>query len=271
MTDTAAKTIPDHSRKRGYAVKEIITTEHTYIERLKMAVDVFVKPLAINRVLDPAEIKKQFDMLGQIYAFHQNYLSLEENGFVLFFSDLCDHFELYAKYLVDYEPSMQKRGYLLTSNRKFADFIERTQQQPDVMNLESLLIMPVQRIPRYRLLLEQVLKYTPIEHPDHDVVKSCLEKICELATSNNEAIRARENHFKIMEIMMQIEPRSRVQLLDDENRKFIKESSLKRQCRYVWQPSVHKYHITFQLIYLQTLNRYFHSFRFVNNHVHNSR
>ncbi len=99
------------------------------------------------------------------------------------------------------------------------------------MNIESLLIMPVQRIPRYRLLLEQLLKYTPAEHEEYAVVRTALDKICDVAMFNNEAIRARENKTKTMAIMMQIEPRSRIDLLDDSSRMFIKDGALLRQCR----------------------------------------
>jgi hypothetical protein len=32
--------------------------------------------------------------------------------------------------------------------------------------IESLLIMPVQRVPRYKMLLESLIKYTPDEDPE---------------------------------------------------------------------------------------------------------
>jgi hypothetical protein len=130
---------------------------------------------------------------------------------------------------------MQRRAHLLIYNRKFSDFIEKTEKDPRLQNqkLEAFLILPVQRIPRYRLLLEQLLKYTPEDHPDYPIVKEALNKICELAMYNNEAIRARENMNKIMEIMMQIEPTSRVDLLAEKDRRFVKEAPLQRQCRQV--------------------------------------
>ena len=49
-------------------------------------------------------------------------------------------------------------------------FLAQTQQaQPEChrLDLRSLLIMPVQRIPRYNLLLGELLKETPNTHPDH--------------------------------------------------------------------------------------------------------
>jgi hypothetical protein len=37
--------------------------------------------------------------------------------------------------------------------------------------LESIIIMPIQRIPRYKLLLEDLLKRTPEAHPDCTLLK----------------------------------------------------------------------------------------------------
>jgi len=37
--------------------------------------------------------------------------------------------------------------------------------------LESIIIMPIQRIPRYKLLLEDLLKRTPDAHPDCNLLK----------------------------------------------------------------------------------------------------
>ena len=76
-----------------------------------------------------------------------------------------------------------------------------------------------------------MLKYTPTNHTEYDVVKRALEKISDMAMFSNEAIRARENKTKIMEIMLSINPLSRVDLLDDQDRRFIKEGILSRQCR----------------------------------------
>ena len=89
----------------------------------------------------------------------------------------------------------------------------------------------MQRIPRYRLLLEQLLKFTPEDHEQREQVDAALSRICEVNRDNNEAIRARENRQKIMEVMMSMESRSRVDLLGDHQRRFVKEGALFRQCR----------------------------------------
>lgn len=44
-------------------------------------------------------------------------------------------------------------------------FIEHCQ---NAIIIESLLIQPIQRIPRYSLLLEDLFKNTPMDHPDYE-------------------------------------------------------------------------------------------------------
>jgi hypothetical protein len=232
-----SKTNPDENKKRFYVIQEIISTEMTYIERLKLTLEYVIKPLTELKVIDVADMNQQFETFGKVYELHSRHSisgSTSRNlTFVDLFEDMGRNIDIYSTYLVNYEPAMQRRAALLTSNRKFADFVDKVQKNPDLQgqNLESLLILPVQRIPRYRLLLEQLLKYTTNDHPDYQTVQSALDKICELAHYNNEAIRARENNNKLMSIMMQIQPTNRPNLLDDKNRKFLKEATLQKQCR----------------------------------------
>jgi hypothetical protein len=53
----------------------------------------------------------------------------------------------------------------MTSNKKFMQVVEEAVKDPRCFGLgiESLLIAPVQRIPRYRLLFSELLKwYVPL-------------------------------------------------------------------------------------------------------------
>lgn len=225
------------NKKRGFVIQEIIATETTYLQRLKFAIEYVIKPLKEIKILSEEDVVKQFNFLESIYNLHNEHRidgSDSQNlKFVELFDAIGHNIQCYSDYLVNYEPAMQRRAHLLIYNRKFADFIEKVEKEPHLQGqkIESLLILPVQRIPRYRLLLEQLLKYTPEDHVDYQVVQSALENICALAMYNNEAIRARENLNKMMEIMMSIEPTSRMDLLAEKGRKFIKEGPLQKQCR----------------------------------------
>jgi len=57
--------------------------------------------------------------------------------------------------------------------------------------LESLLIQPVQRVPRYRMLLAELLKYTKNDNKDYARIKGALDTVSIAATHCNEGLRAR--------------------------------------------------------------------------------
>ena len=84
----------------------------------------------------------------------------------------------------------------------------------------------VQRVPRYRLLLKELLSHTPEEHADRRALEKALGIVEQAATHINEGIRRRENMEKILEVQ-QDEGVSLVQ----PSRVFMKEGTLFKLCR----------------------------------------
>eukprot|EP01033_Poteriospumella_lacustris_P001228 gene1228-894_t len=233
---TAAEEDP-RAKKRFYVIQEILSTEHTYVTRLKLTIDVVLGQMRSQNILDKKDLALQFEGIEKIYELHARHsldgTTSQNLKFLSLFEDIASNCDIYSQYLANYEPAMQRRGHLLTKNRRYSDFVANLEKDPVMQgaNLEALLILPVQRIPRYRLLMEQLIKYTPEDHPDHATLQTSLATISLTAEYNNEAIRARENKEKILQIMLQIEPTTRVDLLEDVNRRFVMEATLLRQCR----------------------------------------
>eukprot|EP00466_Bigelowiella_natans_P019571 jgi/Bigna1/146608/aug1.118_g21316 len=67
-------------------------------------------------------------------------------------------------------------------------------------NLPSLLIRPVQRVPRYRLLLEAYLKYTDEGHPDYQDLQEALISIQKTADMINKDVENQRQRAKVEEI-----------------------------------------------------------------------
>ncbi|PFH54653.1 hypothetical protein AMATHDRAFT_134378 [Amanita thiersii Skay4041] len=91
---------------------------------------------------------------------------------------------------------------LTTSQRKrIKAFLKRCRLNPrhTQLNLEGYLLLPVQRIPRYRLLLEELLRSTP---PSYDFMDDPLERalgeIASLANNMNEGKREAESRRKLV-------------------------------------------------------------------------
>ncbi|CAK5280096.1 unnamed protein product [Mycena citricolor] len=100
---------------------------------------------------------------------------------------------------------------LSTSQRKrLRTFMKRCQINPrhSQLNLEGYLLLPVQRIPRYRLLLEELLRATPptFEYMDDPLDRS-LAEISLLANNMNEGKRESESRQKLVQWQARIRGR----------------------------------------------------------------
>ena len=222
-------------------MKELILTEKTYVEKLKTLIEVFIVPIRDANIITVADIQSQFLNIENIYGLHiqlYNDLTQEENLADLKIGSifgLYAHFlKMYTQYLTNFEIAMTRRAELMTSNKSFSQLLDKSIVDPRCKGsgIESFLVEPVQRIPRYRMLMEQILKFTPEDHIDYEDLKASLAKVSEVAAHNNEAIRHREHKERIMSIMMTFEPRSRINLLDEPSRHLVKEGELLRQTRF---------------------------------------
>lgn len=100
---------------------------------------------------------------------------------------------------------------LSTSQKKrVRSYLKRCRMNPrhSQLNLEGYLLLPVQRIPRYRLLLEELLRSTP---PSGDYVEDPLDKalaeISSLANNMNEGKRESESRRKLVQWQARIRGR----------------------------------------------------------------
>jgi hypothetical protein len=68
----------------------------------------------------------------------------------------------------------------------------------------DFLIMPVQRIPRYSLLLNDLLKHTPTDHVDHAGLEAALNKINAVAHFINDTKAAQDDFVHVNEIQSRL-------------------------------------------------------------------
>lgn len=107
----------------------------------------------------------------------------------------------YTVYVVNYPKALVTLNDK-THKAQFAAFLKRALEQgaKQYQTVASYLIMPVQRIPRYQLLLRELLRVTPEAHPDHRYLTESLERMTELAVKINETIREEEELEKVIAI-----------------------------------------------------------------------
>lgn len=79
--------------------------------------------------------------------------------------------------------------------------MEKQETRPEVQNkLSALLIAPIQRIPRYKLLLQQLHELTTPSDPDFQSISDSLYKVEEAANHINQILEDQENIQRLLEV-----------------------------------------------------------------------
>ncbi|KAL4225608.1 Rho guanyl-nucleotide exchange factor [Mactra antiquata] len=97
------------------------------------------------------------------------------------------------------------------------------------LKIGALLITPVQRIPRYKMLLEDLLQNTKPCHHDYPQLKEAAKQVSDIALHINEHVRQNENFMKMLEIQNSFDSSARKILTP--GREFIKEGKLTKMSR----------------------------------------
>jgi hypothetical protein len=67
------------------------------------------------------------------------------------------------------------------------------------------MIRPIQRLPSVLLLLERLLKYTPLTHADYQQLTNAIDKLREVARKLNEERGKTEKHLSLFSIVNSID------------------------------------------------------------------
>lgn len=140
---------------------------------------------------------------------------------------------MYADYCVTYETAAQLVAKYKQTTNVFKELQEKNLAGsggvgPDILDF---LIMPVQRVPRYRLLLEQLLKYTPEDHADYASVKQASAIVSDKATEINHKMALVNQQKKLMELSTRFETVPLSEGLVQPYRHFVSEFTIE------WIPS----------------------------------
>jgi len=84
--------------------------------------------------------------------------------------------------------------------KKIKEAFELYQLKSTSLTLDAFLIMPVQRIPRYVLLLKELLKYSNPSHPDYALLEGAFNKVKAILEELNKGIDE-EAHVRVQKII----------------------------------------------------------------------
>jgi FYVE/RhoGEF/PH domain-containing protein 5/6 len=117
----------------------------------------------------------------------------------------------------------------LDSRREFAKWMREIEEaNPGIKQLGNLLIMPVQRMPRYVMLISSLLDRTPEWHRDHRPLKAGLALIEEMVMGVDGAIERQENLQKTYDVARRL---GMADLLSVDSRLYVRDGTLTKVCR----------------------------------------
>jgi hypothetical protein len=82
-------------------------------------------------------------------------------------------------------------------NKQFRKSLQNFQNNTHGLSLNGFLTKPIQRVTRYPLLIEKILKHTSIDHPDYQSTQEALDCARQLNERINKQICDQENHSRL--------------------------------------------------------------------------
>uniref|UniRef100_UPI00398E6179 FYVE, RhoGEF and PH domain-containing protein 4-like isoform X1 n=2 Tax=Pristiophorus japonicus TaxID=55135 RepID=UPI00398E6179 len=195
---------------------ELLLTEKAYVSKLHLLDQVFYAKLleeANSKGSFPAEVvTKIFSNISSIYTFHNQFLLPEletrmnlwtttpQIGDIL--QKLAPFLKMYGEYVKNFEKAMGLLKTWLGRSPQFKAIVEEIQKQEicGSLTMQHHMLEPIQRIPRYELLLKDYLKKLPENSSDRKDAEKSLEIISTAATHSNAAIRIMEKMKKLIDV-----------------------------------------------------------------------
>ncbi|OAD06377.1 hypothetical protein MUCCIDRAFT_160047 [Mucor lusitanicus CBS 277.49] len=172
-----------------FIISELYYTEKSYYQFLMFIRSNYMEPMQTASrskipLVKPADVHVLFyhlpdlismseKLLGKLEAYANDVGDSPGTAIGQIFKDMEDDFAVFLKYAIHYQGHM--KAIRRASNTGYAIKIDREsrtcRKESNRLGLADYLIAPFQRVPRYELLLKDLLKHTHIPHQKkHDLV-----------------------------------------------------------------------------------------------------
>ncbi|NWI87205.1 FGD2 protein, partial [Pitta sordida] len=187
---------------------ELLETEQAYVNRLHLLDQIFyaelMKEAKTGKVVPEEVVKMIFSNISSIYQFHAEFFLPELQkrmedwnrnpriGDVI--QKLAPFLKMYGEYVKNFDKAVELITAWSEKSPPFQELIADIQKRKVCANLtlQHHMLEPVQRIPRYELLLKDYVRKLPPESPDRGDAEKALEMIFMVAKHSNAAIAEME-------------------------------------------------------------------------------
>ncbi|CAG8511207.1 563_t:CDS:2 [Diversispora eburnea] len=193
---------------RARVVRELLETERKYVQDMEVLQN-YARELQNQDIVSADTIHLLFANLNQLVDFQRRFLinvesisseSPAEQRFGNLFIQMEENFAVYEPFCANYQFASELVIQETQNLQKLSKIVEPTYELP------SLLIKPIQRICKYPLLLQELLKFSnKDETPYYDEIERGLNAIKRVADRVNETRRKQENEAVVKDLERRVE------------------------------------------------------------------
>eukprot|EP01114_Cavostelium_apophysatum_P020568 TRINITY_DN6934_c0_g1_i2.p1 TRINITY_DN6934_c0_g1~~TRINITY_DN6934_c0_g1_i2.p1 ORF type:complete len:939 (+),score=251.24 TRINITY_DN6934_c0_g1_i2:1960-4776(+) len=223
---------------------ELLESERNYVRSLDRVVKDYLIPCREKNVLKVQTIQTIFssvelilncakDMLEQFEQRIANWHYNQEVGDI--FLKLVPSVDVYTSYCDNYQHALS-----IMQSKNFATIITKISKKQDaktslsfVLELPSLLVLPVYHLPKYKSVLQELIKYTLRRNPDWILLTESLHQISTGSSKLNENVKERQNAEHMMRVQKTFTGSPE---LKTPGRYFVRDGSLIKLCRKIPKP-----------------------------------
>eukprot|EP01116_Phalansterium_solitarium_P023266 TRINITY_DN8065_c0_g1_i1.p1 TRINITY_DN8065_c0_g1~~TRINITY_DN8065_c0_g1_i1.p1 ORF type:complete len:1039 (-),score=320.26 TRINITY_DN8065_c0_g1_i1:172-3288(-) len=257
-------------RNRRKLIREILTSEHYYVQQLQIGVKVFIEPL--QQLIEQADADKTAGIISwrDFKTVFRNFRAIAEmqSMFLEQLDELADQYPtrttigglflewmerfgiIYQPYVDGYLESAQTCQLLQRTSPAFADWVKARclENGLQATDISFWLILPVQRLPRYELLLQELYMYLTalsvrVHHSDWTNVGSALRKLKEINKGNpaddTEVSRLLQATSRISDIP-QLDANSKPFTINATGRKYVRDDKFFVTLSAAGKESIHE-------------------------------
>ncbi|XP_074849586.1 rho guanine nucleotide exchange factor 38 [Carettochelys insculpta] len=197
--------------KRVKVIAELVQTEKDYLHDLELCIREVVQPLR-NKKVAQFDVDGLFSNIESVRQISAKLLSLLEEAtadveppmqvigevFLKIKGQLEDTYKIYCYHhddahtmLESYEKDEELKQHLKHCVQSLKKIYEE-EGKPNLMDMGSLMIKPIQRVMKYPLLLCELLNSTPASHPDHKALQDAFAAVKDINVNINELKRRKD-------------------------------------------------------------------------------
>ncbi|XP_058522962.1 rho guanine nucleotide exchange factor 38 [Ochotona princeps] len=197
--------------KRAKIIKELVQTEKDYLTDLELCLREVVQPLK-NKQIDRLDVDSLFSNIESVHQVSATLLSLLEEAttdvepamqvigevFLQMKGPLEDIYKIYCYHhdeahsvLESYEKEEELKQHLSECIQSLKK-IYTQEGKPNLLDMGSLMIKPIQRVMKYPLLLCELRNSTPRCHPDYRVLEDAFAAVKDINVNINELKRRKD-------------------------------------------------------------------------------